>query len=134
MRLGIDLTNICEFCQQPVGGTQSAGEIALFGAVKYGWCPICFQAVFPPYSTSYKRRWIQAINKGHEGAVGHFDAGNRWLGEGNFERATSAFTKAIAIDPRFGAAYFARAFAWRRLGRDSDAMNDFDRWRSLTIR
>ena len=59
--------------------------------------------------------------------------GVRRFQSGDYESAVDSFTAAIAIDPRFEAAYRCRAEALRRLGRRKEANADLTRAEPINL-
>jgi hypothetical protein len=59
----------CSACHQlmdPDRAMETTTEVALFGAKKYAWCPICHQEVQESqWTPAYKRRWTMEWKKSH---------------------------------------------------------------------
>jgi tetratricopeptide (TPR) repeat protein len=54
----------------------------------------------------------------------YFERGEECLQNGNYQWAAESFTKAIEFDPGLEMAYYRRAEAYRRLGRNREAISD----------
>ena len=55
----------------------------------------------------------------------YFERGEECLQNGNYKWAAESFTKAIEFDPGLEMAYYRRAEAYRRLGRNREAISDY---------
>jgi tetratricopeptide (TPR) repeat protein len=130
MHLGLDIDVICNCCHQSAGASRSCTEIAFFGAVKYAWCPSCLQEVDKPYESGYKQRWVIARKK--RAAVQHLLGGNRYASKGQFSVAIHDYDKALELDSLLTSVYRARGFAFAKLGRYAQALQDFLTFRTLT--
>jgi tetratricopeptide (TPR) repeat protein len=53
-------------------------------------------------------------------AVDYFNRGNAWYDKKEYDKATTAFTEAIRLDPKFSNAYVNRGLAW-------DAKKEYDK-------
>jgi tetratricopeptide (TPR) repeat protein len=69
-----------------------------------------------------------------QSAATYLDRGNGWLKQGEFERAISDYSLAIAFDPGYAGAYFNRGLAQVDKGELDGALRDFDRALALNPR
>ena len=125
MRLTQTPTIVCECCEQ-YPNDSSAGEVILFGATQYSYCPLCCQKVSPPFSITYKKRWLDYKRRRYVALL--FTRAKAFDRQGDYSKALRTLSRIISVDPRNSDAYFGRALLLAKLGETSAAKKDFLVW------